>query len=160
MYLTPLLPLLLRENYMRGWSRLVGALLLLVSSGCTPWPTEEEIADSLEHSLRSVSGGWRGQSFGENPVALDFRLREDGAGKVTGTGNMKESRKECVWPITLSGTYRRPVLALTFVGRRCEGEQVQGALEGDYTTVGGIYTTLKLTTPRSSDEVTVLLQED
>lgn len=153
-------PLLDGGNGMRGSLKLMGALLLLVCNGCAPWPTGKEINDSLERSLRSVSGEWRGQSFSETPVSLEFRLQEDGTGKVTGTGTMKESRTGCAWPISVSGTYRRPLLALTISGRRCEGEEVKGTLQGEYTTVGGIASTLQLIGDDTAEAVSILLHED
>lgn len=145
---------------MRGLSSSVAVVLMLAVSGCALGPTEQEIADSLERALRSVSGDWHGASFGANAMALDLRLHEDSNGNVTGTGTMTESGAGSVVPITVSGTYRRPVLALTFIGLQYEAERVQGSLEGEYTSVGGISTTLFLTGPGSSKAVAILLQEE
>lgn len=73
---------------------------------------------------------------------------------------MKESRTGSVLPFTVSGTYRRPMLALTFIGLRYQGDPVKATLEGEYTTVGGISTILQLTGANASHAVAILLQED
>lgn len=143
-----------------GGCRLLVFLLPFVSAGCVPGPTEQEIVDSLERTLRSVTGNWHGRSSGSDSIALDFQLRQGSNGEVTGTGRMKQSGAEAAVPFTVSGSYRRPVLALTFTGLRHAGERVQGKLQGDYVTVGGIATTLHLTGPNSSRSVPILLQED
>ncbi len=144
---------------MRGWSKSV-ASLLLVGSGCTLAPIGQEIADSLERALRSVSGNWNGRASSANSLALEFLLHEDSNGKVTGTGKMKESRTGAEVPITVTGTYRRPMLSLTFIGAGYRGGQVRGTLEGKYTTVGGIATTLQLSGPGTYEKVAILLQEE
>ncbi len=144
---------------MRGTSRLVACVILLVSVACAVGPTEQDIRDSLEETLRSVTGDWRGTSTGENPIALEFRLQEGNNGQVSGTGSMKEARAASAVPITVSGTFRRPVLTLTFSGLLYEGQQVQGTAQGEYTTVGGISTTLQLTGQNYSKAMVILLQE-
>ncbi len=144
---------------MRGSSRLVAFVLLLASVACSVWPNEQDIRDSLEETLRSVTGDWRGTSTGENPIALEFRLQEGNNGQVSGTGSMKEARAASAVPITVSGTFRRPVLTLTFSGLLYEGQQVQGTAQGEYTTVGGISTTLQLTGQNYSKAMVILLQE-
>jgi len=144
---------------MRGSSRLVAFVLLLMSIACTVWPTEQDIKDSLEATLRSVTGDWRGTSTGENPIVLEFRLQEGNNGQVTGTGTMKEARAASAVPITISGTYRRPVLVLTLSGLLYEGQQVQGTVQGEYTSVAGIATNLQLMGLNYSKAVGILLQE-
>lgn len=145
---------------MRNWSNPAVFLALLIGGGCATGPTEQEIIESLERTLRSAAGDWHGRTFGANPLALDFRLREDTNGKIAGAGSMKDARTGAVLPFTVSGSYRRPILALTFIGLRYEGARVQGTLEGSYTTVGGVSTSLHLTAPGLSETVTILLQEE
>lgn len=145
---------------MRGWSKPAALLALLIGSGCAPGPTAQEITDSLERTLRSAAGDWQGRTFGANPLVLDFRLHEDSNGKVTGTGSMKDTRTGALWPFTVTGSYRRPMLALTFVGLHYQGARVHGTLAGSYTTVGGIRTSLHLTAPDFSGTIPILLQEE
>ena len=83
---------------MRALSKGIGSLLLLAIIGCAAGPTEQEILESLQATLRSVTGDWHAESFGANAIALDFRLQEDGNGNVSGapfercsTGNVAAS---------------------------------------------------------------------
>jgi hypothetical protein len=62
-------------------------------------------------------------------------------------------------PITVTGSYVRPRLSLTFSGMVIEGNAVQGTFEGDYTSIGGVVGTLRLTGTGYSRDVPVLLQE-
>lgn len=80
--------------------------------------------------------------------------------QVAGTGSMKEENAASAVPITVTGTFQRPVLTLAFDGMVYESQQVKGAAQGSYTTVGGIGTTLSLTAPGYSREVAILLQEE
>ncbi|HEU4456778.1 MAG TPA: hypothetical protein VFR81_27165, partial [Longimicrobium sp.] len=81
-------------------------------------------------------------------------------GAVTGSGTMKETAVSGTVPITLTGTYQRPLLTLTISGMTFEGRAVQGSFQGSYTTVGGISAPLQLTATGYSKAVTILLQED
>lgn len=145
---------------MRSLSIAAGALLVLTSScgGGGYGPTEQDITDSLQATLRSVAGDWTGVSNVPNAIRLDFRLQEGSNGQVSGTGTMNEANAPAV-PITVTGTFQRPTLALSFNGMVFESRQVGGTAQGTYTTVGGIATTLTLTAPGYSREVAVLLQE-
>lgn len=142
---------------MRGFGIPTGLLLVLLSTSCGP--TEKDITDSLEASLRSVAGEWTGISTGQNPIRLEFRLQEGRDGQVNGSGTMKEERAASAVPITISGTFRRPALSLTFDGIVYEGQRVQGVAQGDYTSVGGIATTMQLNGSSYSRGVAILLQE-
>lgn len=71
---------------------------------------------------------------------------------------MKENAPSAV-PITVAGTFQRPVLTLAFDGMVYESHQVKGVAQGSYTTVGGIGTTLILTAPGYTRDVTMFLQE-
>ena len=108
--------------------------------------------------LRSVAGPWIGVSPGQT-VALAFRLTEAAGGQVTGTGTMQERGAPTGVPITITGSYQRPELALTFAGMVYEGRAVTGAFRGRYTTVGGVADSLALTGEGYAKRVAVLLQE-
>lgn len=137
-----------------------GALVVLMATSCGGGgPTEQDINNSLEATLRSVAGDWTGVANVPNAIRLEFRLQEGTNGQVNGTGTMKEESAAVAVPITVSGTFQRPILKLVFNGIVYESHQVTGAAEGSYTTVGGIGTTLTLTAPGYSREVAILLQE-
>lgn len=149
---------------MRSLSIALGALLVLMNTSCggsgvSVLPTEKDINDSLTAILRSVAGDWIGVSNGPNAIRLEFRLQEGSNGQVSGTGTMKEENAPSAVPITITGTFQRPVLTLSFDGIVYESHQVKGAAQGSYTTVGGIGTTLTLTAPGYAREVAILLQE-
>jgi hypothetical protein len=147
---------------MRSMSIAAAALVALMSTSCGGgggWPTEQDINNSLEDQLRSAAGDWTGIASGPNPIRLEFRLVEGPNGQVSGTGTMKEDSVPSAVPITVSGTFQRPMLTLAFDGMVYESHQVKGVAQGSYTTVGGIGTTLALTAPGYSREVTILLQE-
>ena len=111
--------------------------------------------------MRSVAGDWTGIVNGPNAIRLEFRLEEGANGQVSGTGTMKEESAPAAVPITVTGTFQRPVLTLAFDGMVYESRQVKGAAQGSYTTVGGIGigTTLTLTAPGYSRDLAILLQE-
>lgn len=149
---------------MRSLSIAAGTLLVLMNTSCggsgiSALPTEKDINDSLTATLRSVAGDWVGVSNGPNAIRLEFRLQEGSNGQVSGTGTMKEENAPSAVPITVSGTYQRPVLTLAFDGIVYESRQAKGAAQGSYMTVGGIGTTLMLSAPGYSREVAILLQE-
>ncbi len=147
-------------------SRLIvaGALLVLMNTSCgggggVAGPSERDIQNSLQDTLRSVAGDWIGIATPPNMLRLEFKLQEGSNGQVSGTGTMKEDGASAALPITVSGTFQRPNLTLTLNGIVIESRQVQGAVQGSYTTVGGIAATLKLTAPGYSRDVPILLQE-
>ncbi len=144
---------------MRRLSIAVAALVVSMSASCGGGPSGQDINDSLQDTLRSVSGNWVGVATGANGVRLEFRLQEAGNGQVSGSGTMKEQNAAAAVPITVSGTFQRPVLKLVFEGVVYETQAATGAAEGSYTTVGGISTTLLLTAPGYRREVALLLQE-
>lgn len=145
---------------MRSMSIVAGALIVLMNTSCGGGgPTEQDIDNSLEGTLRSVAGEWSGITGAPNAIRLEFRLQEGSNGQVSGTGTMKEESAASAVPITVSGTFQRPVLTLAFDGMVYEARQVKGAAHGSYTTVGGIGTTLTLTAPGYSREIAILLQE-
>lgn len=151
---------------MRSMSIAAGVLLVLMNTSCgggggggSVWPTAQEIDNSLEATLRSVSGEWIGVANGPNAIRLEFRLQEGSNGQVSGTGTFKEENAPSAVPITVTGTFQRPMLTLAFDGMVFESRQVKGAAQGTYTTVGGIGTTLTLTAPGYSRDKAILLQE-
>lgn len=142
-------------------SIVAGTLLVVITTSCGGGgygPTEQDINNSLEATLRSVTGDWTGVSNVPNVIRLDFRLQEGSDGQVSGTGTMNEANASSV-PIAVTGTFQRPTLALSFSGMVFESRQVNATAQGTYTTVGGIATTLKLTAPGYSRNVALLLQE-
>ena len=131
-------------------------LLVLALAACVG-PTGEDVENELERQLRSVDGPWTGTS---TALTLDFQLQEGAGNTVSGSGTMKEAAAPGTVPITVTGTFQRPQLSLTFSGMTFEGRAVQGTFQGSYTTVGGISAPLRLTAPGYSRDVTILLQED
>ena len=147
---------------MQSVSKLLGALLVLMSTSCGAGgagPSEQEIVDSLEEQLRAVNGDWTGFSTGPNAVQLNFTLQQGSNGQLSGTGSFKEEGATAVLPITISGSFQRPTLTLSFGGITYEGRQVTAVAQGSYTSVGGITATLSLTAPDYTRNITVLLQE-
>ncbi|MFD2366173.1 hypothetical protein [Pseudoduganella sp. GCM10020061] len=139
---------------------LAGVLAALMSASCGGGgPTEQDIHRSLEDTLRSVAGDWVGTTSAPNVIRIDFKLQEGSNGQLTGTGTMKEEGAAAAVPVTVTGTFQRPVLSLAFDGMVVESRQVKGTAQGSYTTVGGIATTLALAAPGYTRELPILLQE-
>lgn len=136
------------------------ALVAAVISGCSPSPTERDIESELERQLRSVAGAWTGMS---PALTLSFQLAEGANGALTGTGTMREAAAGSpLVPITVSGSYQRPKLVLAFTGMRRNGQSVRGDLSGQYTSVGGVSSTLVLSGVDGrtySEQISMLLQE-
>jgi hypothetical protein len=126
---------------------------------CSSGPTEQEIIDGLEQELRSVEGGWTGTASAGSQLTLDFQLQAGAGNAVSGSGTMREQPGAAAVPITVTGTFNRPALSLTFSGMTYQGHAVQGTVSGSYTTVGGVAGTLLLTGTGYSSSVQVLLQE-
>ena len=141
--------------------RLLAAVLCLGAAipACSTSPTEQEIIDTLEQQLRSVEGGWTGTASGGSQLTLDFQLQEGAGNTVSGSGTMREQPGAPNVPITITGTFSRPALSLTFSGMTYQGHAVQGTVSGSYTSVGGVAGTLLLTGSGYSNSVQVLLQE-
>jgi hypothetical protein len=134
-------------------SRLFCLLALTLATAACGGPTGEDIDNELEKQLQSVAGPWIGAS---QSLTLSFQLQEGAGGAVSGSGTMKETA-----PITVTGTFQRPQLSLTFSGMTFEGRAVQGTFQGSYTTVGGISAPLQLTGAGGySKNVVILLQEN
>jgi hypothetical protein len=130
-------------------------VVLVAAAGCL-WPTDEDIENEAERRLRSVEGPWVGVS---PTLTLNFHLTEGAGDAVSGTGTMKEAAAPGNVPVTVTGTFQRPQLSLTFSGMNFEGRAVQGTFQGSYTTIGGISAPLHLTATGYSKDVTILLQE-
>lgn len=145
---------------MRKLSIAAATLAALMTTSCGGgMPTEKDITNSLEATLRSVTGDWEGGSNSPNAIRLVFKLQEGSNGQVTGTGTMKEESAAAAVPITITGTFQRPTLTLAFEGMVYESRQVKGVTTGSYTTVGGIASTLTLTAPGYTRDIAILLQE-
>lgn len=145
------------------WLPLVLAPLALGACG-SPFPTEDDLGSSFEEQLQSVGGDWAGfntagPSGPAQTLTLNFRLAEAADGRVTGTGTMQERGAPAAVPLTITGSYRRPALALTFDGMVYEGRAVRGTFRGEYTTVGGVLDTLALAGDGFAARLAVLLQE-
>ncbi len=148
---------------MRSLSIAAGALLVLMTTSCGGGgggygPTGQDIDNSLKEMLQSVSGNWTGLGSAPNIITLEFKLTESN-GMVSGTGTMKEENAAASVPITITGTFQRPVLTLAFSGMVYESRQVSGTMQGSYTTVGGIGAPLKMTATGYAKDVAVLWQE-
>ena len=137
------------------FSRIIPLLVVTLAAGAC-LPTGEDIENELEATLQSVAGPWSGTS---PTLTLDFQLQQGTGNAVTGTGTMKETAAAASVPVTVTGTFQRPQLSLTFSGMNFEGRAVQGTFTGSYTTVGGISAPLQLTATGYSKSVTILLQE-
>lgn len=131
-------------------------LALTLAAGACGGPTGEEIENDLERELRSVAGPWDGTSA---TLTLDLQLQEGAGNTVSGSGTMKEAAAPGTVPVTVTGTFARPLLSITISGMTFEGRAVQGSFSGSYTTVGGISAPLRLTAAGYSKDVTILLQE-
>ena len=72
---------------------------------------------------------------------------------------MQEAAATAPVPITVSGSYERPRLSLTFQGLVFEGRTVQGTFQGSYISFTGVSGLLRLTAEGYSRDIEVLLQE-
>jgi len=136
-------------------------ITLLLLTSCAPTgPTAKEIEQTLEQqdqeAVRSAEGSWKGAS---PLLTLDFSLSQQPDGLLRGTGMMKEASAAAAVPITVSGTYNRPDLSLTFSGMVYDGRQVSGVFAGRYTTAQGVASTLRLTGENYTTAIQLLLQE-
>ena len=138
----------------------IALVAALMSSACgSPTALDRDIEEALEAELRSVAGEWVGLYNGQTPFRLDFRLQEGSNGQLSGSGTMTVEGGASAVPITVTGTFRRPTLSLTFEGMVYEGQTVQGTVKADYISVAGIFTRLQLTGSNYSKALEVLLQE-
>jgi hypothetical protein len=130
-------------------------------SGCAPSPTERDVESALEAQLRSAAGPWTGTSA---KIVLSFQVTQAADGQLTGSGTMRETDIDgaVAVPITVSGSYLRPNLVFGFTGMRRNGQAVRGDVSGQYTSVGGVSSTLILTGVNGStygEQLPILLQE-
>jgi hypothetical protein len=130
-------------------------------SGCvSPSPTapmEESFKRATEDAVRSVQGPWKGVATG-GVFRLEFSLAQAPDGRLQGTGTMREQTAAAV-PITVSGTYNRPALSLTFSGMVYEGRDVVGTFAAAYTSFLGVSGTLRLSGDNYERAVSFFLQE-
>jgi hypothetical protein len=144
---------------MRSMSMAAALLLGLMNASCGGGPSEQDINNALEATLSSVTGPWSGIASSPSTARLDFQLQTGSNGQVTGSGTFKESNAIAAVPITVTGTFQRPNLTLVFNGIVYESRQVQGTAQGNYTSVGGISTTLSLSAVGYARDLPILLQE-
>lgn len=142
----------------------IPARLVLMASlflgACGAGPTEEDINESLGNTLESVNGNWTGISTSPSgSLTLTFSLNQAANGSLTGSGSMKEASAANAVPVTITGTFQRPALSLTFNGMVYENTAVQGTFQGNYSSVGGVSGNLQLTGTGYSKTVVILLQE-
>jgi hypothetical protein len=71
---------------------------------------------------------------------------------------MKEANASDRVPVTVEGTFRRPLLSLTFAGMVYEGRAVTGEVRGEYTSVAGLYS-IRLTAEGYEQVIPMLLHE-
>ena len=133
----------------------------LGAAGCTgPDNFEQQLAKTLEEQLdalaRSASGPWTGTSV---TVVLKFQLQQAADNTVAGSGTSAEGSVTNPESYTVSGSYQRPRLALTFRGMTYQGRTVDGTFQGDYGSVAGISGTLHLTATGYTKDIDILLQE-
>lgn len=133
-------------------------------ASCSASPTEAEINQSLENQLRTVAGPWTGIQptqgvTGLNTISLEFSLAEQPNGAVGGAGTMKEANAANAVSMTVTGSFIRPTLDLTFSGMVYEGQSVTGTFRGSYLTVAGIADSLRLTAPGYYKAIPLLLQK-
>lgn len=138
---------------------LTAGTLSVASLACGVGPTEDDINQALERTLESVNGGWTG-TIGSNQATLAFTLTQGSGNAVTGTGTMKHVDASSSSAITISGTFQRPVLSLTFQGMVYEGTTVQGVMQGSYTTVAGISTQIRMTGTNFDRTLPILISEN
>jgi hypothetical protein len=72
---------------------------------------------------------------------------------------MRESNGASSIPITVTVTFHRPTLVLTFGGMVYEGRAVSGAFRGDYINSSGISDFLRLTAEGYELTIPIFLQE-
>lgn len=145
---------------MRIFSTAAALLLCLGAAACGPNVTGDDIEDEIERELSSVAGAWHGTSVGGNVLTVDFTLQQGAGNAVSGSGTMKETAAPSSVPFTVTGTFSRPNLSLTFSGMNFEGHVVTGTFSGSYTQVGGIAGTLLLVDGGNTWEIQMLIAED
>ncbi len=130
-------------------------VLALAAAACG-----RDLTEATEDEMASVAGAWTGRS---PMLDLNFTLTDGPAGTVFGTGTVKLKRSPETLPITVTGTYQRPLLSLTIDGIRIDQQVLDGTWRGSYTAAGPILEALQLTPAvegmGDTREVTILLEE-
>jgi hypothetical protein len=90
-------------------------------------------------------------------LTLAFDLQEAGTA-VSGAGTITESGVTHGSRYTVSGTYQRPQLTLTFTGMVYQGRTVEGSFQGNYE-IGGVQGTLHAKGDDYTKDISLLLQE-
>lgn len=128
------------------WVDLFCGLLAVTACACSG-PTSptinEALAQQTEEAVRSAAGPWWGTASG-GVLRFTFSLTEAPDGRLQGTGTMRELNVAEAVPITVSGTYRRPNLSLTFTGIVYEGREASATFTAEYTSFGTVVGPLTL----------------
>ena len=139
----------------------VWGLFVLAACASPLAPDGDSVTDSInrtiEETLRSAQGPWTGVVAGGS-IWLEFSLTQAADGRLQGTGSMREAGAGNV-PISVSGTYNRPTLSLTFAGMVIGGREVSGTFAEAYTSSSGVFGPLRLTAENYSGSLPLLLQE-
>jgi hypothetical protein len=117
--------------------------------------SQQRLAATVAEMNRSVAGQWHGTSL---DLGLTFDLQEGGTA-VSGEGTMTEEGLTNDSRYTVSGTYQRPQLTLTFTGMVYQGRVVEGSFQCNYNSLGGCGGTLHLKGTNYSKDMGLLLQE-
>ena len=134
------------------------ALVTMLAACEVSTPT---MGEEFGKQLEGVAGSWSGQSFGGSPnLTVTFTLSQASNGNVTGSGTMREGANGAAVPISVTGTFHRPALTLTFGGIVYDGRSVTGSFRGDYTSIAGISAPLQLKAEGYDRSLTLLVHED
>ncbi len=143
------------------WADLFCGLLAVTACACSA-PASPSVNDTLaqqsEDAVRSVAGPWWGTASG-GVLRLTFSLTEAPDGRLQGAGTMRELDVAEAIPITVSGTYRRPDLSLTFTGIVYEGRQASATFAAAYTSFGIVAGPLRLAGDGDSRTLSFTLAE-
>ena len=136
----------------------LGIVSLLSACDVTTPTMEGEFTRRTEDAVRSAAGPW----VAVNPsITIRFSLTEAPNGQLQGTGRMRKPNVEGDVPITVSGTYNRPNLSLTFTGMVFDGHDVSGTFGPEvYNSFAGVSGTLTLTGQNYARSLPLLLQEE
>jgi len=148
--------------------RILLAATTLHAASCGRAPTfTERLDESFEGILKSVEGPWKGRTTSAsitspplaNTIDLEFFLTQQSTGQLQGVGTMKEADAAGAIAISVTATFQRPTLALTFAGMVYEGRSVTGTFRGDYTGISGISESLRLTADGYDKSIAMFLEE-
>jgi hypothetical protein len=135
----------------------VAALAACAPTGPSAREIEASVANQDEVVVRSAEGPWSGVAAG-NSLQVEFSLSQAPGGQVQGAGFVRAPGAAPV-PMTVTGTYARPNLTLTFSGLVFEGREVVGSFGGTYTSAAGVSSVLRLAADGYERAFPLLLHE-